>query len=83
MNQGQLAGTLVDVNIIQVYSPTTEKKENEVDESYQNINEVMNKLKKYDYTIVMGDFNAKLGSGKTLMSVGPIAQEKKITGITD
>lgn len=31
----------------------------------------MNKLKKQGLTIVMGDSNAKLGTGKTSVSVGP------------
>lgn len=67
----QLLATPVDVNIIQVYAPTADKEENKIEEFYQSINEVMNKLKKQDFTIVMGDFNAKLGAGKTSMSVGP------------
>lgn len=67
----QLLATPVDVNIIQVYAPTADKEDNDIEEFYQSINEVMNKLKKQDFTIVMGDFNAKLGADKTSVSVGP------------
>lgn len=73
----QLLATPVDVNIIQVYAQTADKKENEIEEFYQCINEVMNKLKKEDLTIVMGDFNAKLGAGKTSVNVGPFSIGEK------
>lgn len=67
----QLLVTPVDANIIQVYAPMADKEENEVEEFYQSINEIINKLKKQDLTIVVGDFNAKLGAKKTSVSVNP------------
>lgn len=65
----KLLVTPVDVNIIQVYAPTAYKEENEIEEFYQNINEVINKLKKQNLTIVLGDFNAILRGGKTSVIV--------------
>ncbi|XP_039291111.1 craniofacial development protein 2-like [Nilaparvata lugens] len=67
----QLKAKPVNINIIQVYAPTTDGTDEEVEEFYNSINEIMRKLKKQDLTIVIGDFNAKLGSGRTSSSVGP------------
>uniref|UniRef100_A0A8D8Y176 Craniofacial development protein 2 n=3 Tax=Cacopsylla melanoneura TaxID=428564 RepID=A0A8D8Y176_9HEMI len=66
----QMKARPVDINIIQVYAPTADKGDEEVLELYHSINEIMKKLKKEDVTIVMGDFNAKLGAGKTSEFVG-------------
>ena len=46
--------------IIQVYAPTTGHKEEEIETFYEHINEALNK-NKTKYTIIMGDFNAKVG----------------------
>uniref|UniRef100_A0A8D8T8A4 Craniofacial development protein 2 n=1 Tax=Cacopsylla melanoneura TaxID=428564 RepID=A0A8D8T8A4_9HEMI len=67
----QLKARPIDINIIQIYAPTTEGTEEEVEELYNSINQVMKKLKKQDITIVMGDFNAKVGAGRTSSAVGP------------
>uniref|UniRef100_A0A8D9EV91 Craniofacial development protein 2 n=1 Tax=Cacopsylla melanoneura TaxID=428564 RepID=A0A8D9EV91_9HEMI len=67
----QLKGRPVDINIVQVYAPTADKKDEEIYELYHSIDEVLKKLKKEDVTLVMGDFNAKLGAGKTSDHVGP------------
>ena len=51
----------VDVVVIQVYMPTSGHDEEEVDEVYDIIDEVMAAQKKRDYCIIMGDFNAVVG----------------------
>uniref|UniRef100_A0A8D9ASD9 Craniofacial development protein 2 n=1 Tax=Cacopsylla melanoneura TaxID=428564 RepID=A0A8D9ASD9_9HEMI len=67
----QLRATPVDINIIQVYAPTTDRSDEELEEFYNSVNEVMKKLKKHEVTITMGDFNAKIGAGRTSEFVGP------------
>uniref|UniRef100_A0A8D9EQ38 Craniofacial development protein 2 n=1 Tax=Cacopsylla melanoneura TaxID=428564 RepID=A0A8D9EQ38_9HEMI len=67
----QMNARPVNINIIQVYAPTADKDDEEIFELYHSINEVLRKFKKEDVTIVMGDFNAKLGAGKTSDNVGP------------
>ncbi|KAL1447016.1 hypothetical protein WDU94_015647 [Cyamophila willieti] len=67
----QLKAQPIDMNIIQVYAPTTDGADEEVEELYNSINQVLRKLKKEDLTIIMGDFNSKLGEGRTSTAVGP------------
>uniref|UniRef100_A0A8D8X189 Craniofacial development protein 2 n=1 Tax=Cacopsylla melanoneura TaxID=428564 RepID=A0A8D8X189_9HEMI len=66
----QLNASPVNMNILQVYAPTADKADEEVFEFYQSINEILKDLKQEDVTIVMGDLNAKLGSGRTSEVVG-------------
>lgn len=54
-----------------MYAPTTDKSDEEVNEFYNNIETVLKKLKKHDLTILMGDYNAKVGEGRTSESIGP------------
>ncbi|XP_008476273.1 craniofacial development protein 2-like [Diaphorina citri] len=67
----QLEGRPVNINIIQVYAPTLDKPDETVEEMYATINDIMSKLKKNEINIVMGDFNSKVGEGKTSDAVGP------------
>ena len=48
------------VKIIQVYAPTSAYSDEVVEGMYEEINELMDKVTT-QYTIVMGDFNAKIG----------------------
>ena len=49
--------------IIQVYAPTTDYEDLEVEEVYEDVDKAI-KENKGKYTIVMGDFNAKIGKHK-------------------
>jgi len=51
------------MNIIQIYAPTNEKTEAKIEEFYNTLDETMKITKKNEITVVMGDFNAKLGHG--------------------
>ncbi|KAI5708046.1 hypothetical protein M8J77_015361 [Diaphorina citri] len=66
----QISATPVNLNIIQVYAPTADKPDTEVEELYNSINQIYEKLPKQDATIIMGDFNAKLGAGQKTEFVG-------------
>lgn len=66
----KLRGTLFNINIVQVYAPTAEKSEEEIEDFYSQIGIVMKNVKKRDVTIVMGDFNAKVGEGAEDKLVG-------------
>lgn len=48
------------INIIQVYAPTRDHSEEEVEQFYENIKAVLRKLPKQDVNMVMRDFNAKV-----------------------
>ena len=61
----------VAVTIVQVYAPTSEKTEEEVDEFYKVVEETIRENKEH-YCIVMGDWNSKVGKGEEIQGVkGP------------
>uniref|UniRef100_A0A8D8QVD8 Craniofacial development protein 2 n=1 Tax=Cacopsylla melanoneura TaxID=428564 RepID=A0A8D8QVD8_9HEMI len=67
----QFHASPININIIQVYAPTTDHADEEIDELYNSINDVIKTLKKQDVLVIMGDFNAKIGKGRTSDFVGP------------
>lgn len=50
-----------NITIIQVYAPTTDHEDQEVEELYEKIEDTIKKAPKKDIIIVQGDFNAKIG----------------------
>ena len=67
----KIKGHPFNVNIIQVYAPTQESTEEEVDEFYDQVAEAQNQCKSQDITLVLGDFNAKVGKDRYEDVVGP------------
>src|ERR1043165_2885681 len=58
----KLRGKPVDIVVIQVYMPTSEHKDEAIEEMYERIEELMDKeTKGKDYTVIMGDWNAVVG----------------------
>ena len=57
--------------LIQVYAPTTDYSEEEVDMFYQEVEEAIAVAKTTDMVFVLGDLNAKVGRGKEEKTVGP------------
>jgi len=53
--------TKFSIKIVQVYAPTTAHEDEEVEEMYDELAEIVDN-KTTHYTIVMGDFNAKIGT---------------------
>ncbi|XP_071580242.1 uncharacterized protein [Temnothorax nylanderi] len=51
------------LNVIQVYAPTNDKTDAEMEDFYSKIEEAMRLTKRGELTMVIGDFNAKVGSG--------------------
>ena len=59
------------MRIIQVYMPTTEHSEEEVEDLYEKREQLLDdETKSKDYTLVMGDFNAVVGEDKEYGYVG-------------
>ena len=50
-----------NITIIQVYAPTTDHEDQEVEEFYEELENAIKKVPKKDIIIVQGDFNAKVG----------------------
>ena len=67
----KFAGKPLDMGIIQVYAPTSTAEEEEVEKFYEDLDKAMKFLKSQDIKIVMGDFNAKVGSQRVENIVGP------------
>ena len=72
-----------NVTIIQVYAPTTDHEDHEIEEFYEQVESVIKKTPKKDLIIIQGDFNAKIGEDATrtgqALSVGT-EQERPTTG---
>ena len=51
----------MNINIIQVYAPTADSDDNLVEEYYDQLKDLMKSIKS-NVTIIMGDFNAKVGN---------------------
>ena len=52
----------IQLNIIQCYAPTNDKDEGTKEDFYNKLQTVLDKMKEKDVTILMRDFNAKIGS---------------------
>lgn len=64
----------MDINIIQIYAPTAEKEDIIVEEFYEQLETLIKQNKKHEITIVLGDFNAKIGQGRHSDIVGNFGQ---------
>ena len=51
-----------NLTIIQVYAPTTDHADEEVEEFYEQLENTIAKVPKKDITLVVGDWNAKVGT---------------------
>lgn len=59
-----------DTIIIQVYMPTSNAEDEEIDRLYDELNNLNDKTKGEDNVIVLGDMNANIGEGKEGTIVG-------------
>ena len=53
-----------NINIIQVYVPTSASTEEELEEFYKELDKCIKECKDHEVNIGMGDFNAKVGKGR-------------------
>ncbi len=58
----QLCATPFNITIIQAYAPTTDYDDDQVEEFYSQIQNIIDHVDKKDVLIVQGDWNAKVGS---------------------
>lgn len=58
----QIHAAPMDINIIQIYAPTADKDEELIEEFYDQLRDLMKSIKGNEVTIIMGDFNAKVGN---------------------
>ena len=67
----------VDVVLVQVYMPTTDHEDEEIERMYEQLDEIVYKQKGTDYVVIMGDMNAVVGEGRDEMEVGKFGLGKR------
>ena len=55
-------GKPLNITVIQVYAPTTKAKEAEVEQFYEDLQDLLELTPKKDILFIIGDWNAKVGS---------------------
>ena len=55
-------GKLFNITIIQVYAPTTNAEEAEVEQFYEDLQDLLELTLKIDVLFIIGDWNGKVGS---------------------
>ena len=68
---GKINATPVTINIIQIYAPTTAYDKEDLEEFYDDLNKAMKMCKNREATIVMRDWNAKVGNQRSISAAGP------------
>jgi len=67
----QLHGQPFDINLVQIYAPTSERKyDGVVEVLYVSIKDTLEALQSDNINLVMGDFNAKIGQGRRTDIIG-------------
>ena len=54
-----------NITVIQVYSPTSNVEEAEVEQFYEDLQDLLKLTPKKDVLFIIGDWNAKVGSQET------------------
>ena len=67
----------MDIVIIQVYMPTSQHEDKEIEDMYEHIEELMDQVKGSDYAVIMGDWNAVVGEGRSGNEVGAYGLGKR------
>ena len=60
----------VDMVLIQIYMPTTDHEDEEVEKMYDQLEEILSKVKGTENVIIMGDWNAVVGEGRDGQEIG-------------
>ena len=60
-----LQGKPFNITVIQVYAPTNNAEEDEVERFYEDLQDLLELTPKKDVLFILGDWNAKVGSQET------------------
>ena len=58
-------GKLFNITVIQVYAPTSNTEEDEIERFYEDLQDLLELTPKKDVLFIMGDWNAKVESQET------------------
>ena len=65
MNSVRLQDKPFNITVIQVYAPSSNAEETEVERFYEDLQELLELTPKKDVLFMIGDWNAKVGSQET------------------
>ena len=65
-----LQGKPFNITVIQVYAPTSNAEETEVERFYEDLQDLLEVTPKKDVFFILGDWNAKVGSQETSRVTG-------------
>ena len=68
-------GKPFNIMVIQVYAPTSNAQESEVEQVYEDLQDLLELTPKKDVLFIIGDWNAKVGSQETPGVTGILALE--------
>ena len=68
-------GKPFNITLIQVYAPTSNAEEAEVEPTYEDLQDLLELTPKKDVLFIIGDWNAKVGSQETPGVTGKLALE--------
>ena len=60
-----MANNISNITVIQVYAPTSNAEEAEVEQFYEDVQDHLKLTPKKDVLFIIGDWNAKVGSQET------------------
>ena len=67
-----------NITVMQVYAPTTNVEEADVEWFYENLQDLLELTPKKDVLFIIGDWNAKVGSQETPGVTGKFSLEYKM-----
>ena len=70
MNSVHFQDKPFNITVIQVYAPTSNAKEAEVEPLYEDLQDLLQLTPKKDVLFIIGDWNAKVGSQEILRVTG-------------
>ena len=65
MTSVRFQGKPFNITVIQVYAPTSDAEEAEVEQFYEDLQDLLKLTPKKDVLFIIGDWNAKVGSQET------------------
>ena len=68
-------GKPLNMTVIQVYAPTSNAEEAEVEQCYEDLQDLLELTPKKDVLFIIGDWNAKVGSQETPGVTGKFSLE--------
>lgn len=79
----KIRGKPFAINIQQVYAPTNEREEDEVEEFYDTskLDEVADQCKNHEITVILGDTKAKVGKAVCRRETGELVHRKTKRGM--